>query len=151
MESTIVSANPPKWWHPHGRKINVEKCDASPNGEIQLKSNAVEILIYPGPQDETYVVEWKLTHYYGNDQSQGKRVMARNVLLAAFGLNGFVGDNPDFSAKWGNAHSALAGQYIRTGHYLNIPCPGTACDGDPNVSIFVEETIQRAISALVPA
>jgi len=32
---------------------------------------------------------------------------------------------------------------------LNIPCPGTGHDGDPNVSVYIEESIQRAIEQLL--
>lgn len=40
---------------------------------------------------------------------------------------------------------ASQANYIRYKDYLNIPCPGTGHDGDPNISIMLDKDIRDAV------
>ncbi len=46
-------------------------------------------------------------------------------------------------------NSAVQSKFIRWGNFLNIPCPGTGHDGDPNVSIYVTDEIREAVRKLL--
>ena len=152
LHSTIVLGNcPPSWWHMHGNKVNSTKTDPqNERNQIMLESRTVEVII-DRAENDSWRVGWRVLHQrisLDSDESGGQRFFTTNELLAAFGLNEFEGPSEGFNHEYG-AHTAVPGKYIRYGRWLNIPCPGTACDGDPNVSIWVEETIQAAIIKLV--
>jgi hypothetical protein len=153
MKSMIVLSNPPQWWHPHGRKIDVKGSDLSSIDRfVILGSNTTEVSVKPvhkSYRSDSWLLEWKITHGSSTEgESSGFRIMNTKELFAAFGLNNFIGDDPSFN-KFHGAHSAKPGVYARVGRHLNIPCPGSASDGDPNISIWVEETIQTEIFELV--
>jgi hypothetical protein len=45
--------------------------------------------------------------------------------------------------------SAAQGFYIRWRNCLNIPCPGTGHDGDPNISVTLSDDIKEAVRQLL--
>ena len=152
MNSQIVLGKcPPSWWHQHGNKVNVKKLDPQiAQDQVELESSTVEVTVGQ-VESGIWRVGWKILHgpiSLDSDESGGQRFFTTEELLAAFGLNKFEGPSEGFNLEYG-AHTAVPGKYIRYGRWLNIPCPGTACDGDPNVSIWVEEMIQEAIIKLL--
>jgi hypothetical protein len=83
--------------------------------------------------DEGWNVEWEVV------QSQQTKVIGcthfnTHELRAAFGLSEETGEFGDWLIERFGAESAQQGKYIRWKDFLNIPCPGTGHDGDPNIS-----------------
>jgi hypothetical protein len=158
-----VSRNPsyktggfPIWWHNHGLKMRVELFDKE-KPILVISGSAAKITIknisseYPNyPHEEGWLVDWEVKYWAPLElKACGRCNFTKEELLSAFGLSKFTGDNGDCLIERFGAESAQQGKYIRWKKFLNIPCPGTGHDGDPNVSIYIEEDIREAIEQLV--
>ena len=77
--------------------------------------------------------------------------MTEEQLRVMFGLdNDFVTPgHSQWLIKEYEADVAEQTLFIRKGNYLNIPCPGTAHDGDPNVSIELDDEIKEKVKELI--
>lgn len=112
-----------------------------------LKSNAVEVKIHP--TQGGWLVEYEIKH--GPDTySKGAVWMSGYDLKTAFNLS----DRCDETFGQGliDSHGgdvAFQGRYIRYEKCLNIPGPGTGHDGDPNVSIYVDNQITGWLEAFL--
>jgi len=90
------------------------------------------------------------------EKTNGSVIFPDQVLLAAFCLT----DDPGVGVDWSQwlldqygGDLAIQGRFIHwtSQHttFLNIPCPGTGHDGDPNISLEVTPEIKDAIRQLV--
>ena len=70
-------------------------------------------------------------------------------LKMAFGLSEESGKYGDWLIGRFGGESAEQGQFIRFENFLNIPCPGTGHDGDPNISIVLDDKIRDAVEHLL--
>jgi len=142
----------PTWFHHHGTKISYIGFDnqGSPERIMLLESSAVEIRIHRrGRSENAYIVEYRITQ--SPDSFNYCHIcMSKKNLEEAFGLSNTC---PEFGGQWladeYGADVAQQGQYIRYGKFLNIPGPGTGNDGDPNVSILVDEKMQKVIREIL--
>lgn len=128
----------PTWYHHHGSKMRVEEFSKG-NRLLVIAGSAASVRITrrASTVDEGWFVEWEVV------QSQQVKVNGRvfftsDDLRAAFGLSQGSGRFGNWLIEQFGADSASQGKYIRWRNYLNIPCPGTGHDGDPNVSIYID-------------
>ncbi|MEK7080275.1 MAG: hypothetical protein AAB777_01990, partial [Patescibacteria group bacterium] len=138
----------PEWWHHHGIKIRVTYKDAK---AITMEGSAARLIIWlanPGTKCP-WSVEWRVIHSQ-TEQVNGVVRFSVEELLTAFGTSVII--QPSHS-QWMvdvyGAECAFQGKYIRTGDFLNIPCPGTGHDGDPNISIELDDEIRDAVGQLI--
>ena len=118
---------------------------------VELSSSVARVVIKPTTSGN-WLVKWRVVHNGPENVSNGRRLFSDADLIAAFGLDG-----PEYggNSKWmvdqycGGFGVAKAGSFVRYRQKLNIPCPGTGRDGDPNVSICVDDVIKNAISQLM--
>ncbi len=142
----------PPWWHKHGNKMYVALSDNELR-ILTLRSSAAEVHIRRAVEVETtdpgWFVDWEVVQYkpYG-EKVEGRRHFTDQELEAAFGLSNFRGSAIDLY-KGLQVDSAVQGVYIRWRNSLNIPCPGTGHDGDPNVSIYLDDQIRQAVRQLM--
>jgi len=163
-KAELISNGPPEWFHTHGFKMQVEKYD-SKNKKLTISTNSVSLEITranpykrnPNTVDLTYefiklprgvapcLIKWSIQTPNGN--IDGRVRLTSSELRSAFGF-----DDPSSKTLEKNflcwrfgADSGEQGKYIRRGKYLNIPCPGTALDGDPNISIYLSTDIKDAV------
>ncbi len=98
-------------------------------------------------------VRWIIKHH-GRDHIDGKYILDTEEMRAAFDLGETtipkIHTAADFARRYG-ADVGVSGKFIRKGVYLNIPCPGTGCEGDPNMSIKLTSYIQRPIECCLDA
>ncbi len=138
----------PNWCHMHGRKISISKLVLGKLRSLLLKSNAV-ILIISQEKDNLWSVFWEII-FAPNSKVEGNILFTAKELKIAFGLSD---DENSKSGQWlidrYGADVAEQGKYIRRGDFLNIPGPGTGNDGDPNVSIHLDNEIKNAIRDLL--
>lgn len=141
----------PSWWHHHGSKINFFSI-ADFDGKyekITFGSNTARVDIYPDREEKCkrlgWIVEYRIQHT-AEGFTVGTIWMSLQDLKTAFGLS----DHCD--AEWGQhvldrfgGDVAYQGKYIRSGNYLNLPGPGHAYDGDPNMSIETDEEFRKAL------
>ena len=117
---------------------------------IMLGSSAVTMNIQgakPG--------EWEIryqTDHGGPNRTMGTIIMTTIQLQVAFDLGYFLpgGDKvaDRMIALYGGSE-AVPGKFIRYERWLNIPCPGSGVDGDPNVSIELHDEIKDAVRRLI--
>lgn len=146
-----VEMGHPIWWHHHGSKMRVVYRDSADHRpKLFLEASAASVGIsrdsarYRSP---LWRVKW--TVGFGHGFSSGDISVTGEELRAAFGLSEESGCFGDWLIERYGADSAEQGKYIRWGCFLNIPCPGTGHDGDPNVSIELDDTIKEAVDLLM--
>lgn len=142
----------PQWWHHHGTKMRGEYNPA--DGTVTITGSAAKLFIYPKSQQgssKMWVVCWIVIFSF-DSKVEGKLSFTTEQLCAAFGVE----TEKPFEAHFGQwlidrygADYAEQGKFIRQGDYLNIPGPGTSNDGDPNVSVMLDDDITKAIKDLV--
>lgn len=144
----------PRWWHLHGNKMRVsEKEEDRTNKRLVIKGSAAQVVITRREDvkdRKEWLVDYQVTHYVNTDFAQARVSMGERELAAAFGINETdSGEYPaDILERFGG-DSASQGTYIRYRKYLNIPGPGTGHDGDPNVSIEIDDEMKLGVSKLL--
>jgi hypothetical protein len=95
--------------------------------------------------------EWQVTHYQRlGIHATGRTQFTDTELAAAFGL---IEQPCSEESLWlfhqYGAEAGEQGVFIRMGNHLNIPGPGTGHDGDANMSLYVDWTMQEAVRRLL--
>jgi hypothetical protein len=151
----------PIWWHHHGIKARVFRIGS----ELILGSGAVQLIIgkpamlFRQNSSESRAackVNW-IIHQSLVDRANGQTHIDVVSLEVAFGLSN-AALLSDKTSQWlldqfGGTRASQGdfinyhGQYYpEQVVYLNIPCPGTGHDGDPNISILVTDEIKEAVA-----
>lgn len=154
----IMFMGHPDWWHPSGIKIELKE-STLPIMQIVLSSKKVWIRIcpQPGTKREKWHLAYLISHLDPGCSTSGNIIFSDEDLCNTFSLSencGYESLNKGFSLleKYGGT-LACPGKFIYYkddyDFYLNIPGPGTGCDGDPNVSILVGESIRNAVRELI--
>ncbi len=139
----------PEWFHHHGCKMVVD-CFNKDQRSIFIKGSAasLEITKMVNPNKNSWLVTWEViqsTHTKVN----GSTVFSGDELCAAFGLSDETEELSDWLIEKFGGESASQRRYIRWKNFLNIPCPGTGNDGDPNISILIDDEIKKSIKQLL--
>lgn len=141
----------PDWFHHHGRKMRLTVADTTKQVVVISASAAtLTISVKEVGRGDEWFVAWEVVQSQ-LAKTNGRVVMSCDELSAAFGI-------ADHSYRYGGwvikrfgGDSANQGQYLRYQDFLNIPCPGTGHDGDPNISVELDDEIKDAIRQLVRA
>lgn len=156
MQESVLRKDPqtwqgcPIWWHHHGFKMGVVQFSKRQRFLV-IGRNAASVKITPAALtvDEGWWVEWEVVQSQ-QEKVNGRTVFTSDELRAAFGLSQESGVLSDWLIERFGADCASQKKFIRWQEYLNIPCPGTGHDGDPNVSISIDnKEIQNAIRELL--
>lgn len=138
----------PYWWHQHGLKMEITE---STPFKLVIASRAASLTItaIEASQDgqDRWNVQWQIIHTQ-MERVQGNCIFYRHQLTQALGAQPPRGVTP-FSPGYFDHVLYEQGQYVRDGKYLNIPCRGTGHDGDPNISIMIEDDIEQAVALLL--
>jgi len=143
----------PIWYHHYGSKMLVEQLNLQ-NRVLVISGSAAKVIIRRAssvyPDAKGWFVDWEVVHYKPYEVGvHGRFQFNDEDIAAAFGLSESSGKYGDWLIKRFGADSAEQGKYIRWKNFLNVPCPGTGHDGDPNVSICLDEEIQNAVRQLL--
>jgi hypothetical protein len=140
----------PTWWHHHGTKMNLKLLD-SRKEILVIAGSAAEITIRKATSVKRgWFIDWKVIQSIPSETGTSGRVwFSDDDLRCAFWLSVCSGKFGDWLIERYGADSAEQGKYIRRGIFLNIPCPGTGHDGDPNVSIMLDGKIKIAVYNLL--
>lgn len=137
----------PSWWHAHGRKLGVKSYDLDQG--VILEASAARLQIQPVADfPDAWLVIWRLK-YSPSSWVEGRIEFLTEELEAAFGLSDLSGRFGDWLIAVYGADSAQQGKFIRYQEFLNIPDPGTGHDGDPNISVEVDEIVQQAVRLVI--
>jgi hypothetical protein len=133
----LKNGKEPVWYHPHGDKLYLSDGN-SLGGYILLCGSAAHLKI--NAEDNRWKVDWHITNPDG--QVEGYVMMDDAELSAAFNINSVRRNNGKNIQNGDDGIVTVQGKFIRYGDYLNIPGPGTGHDGDPNVSVLLNEDIK---------
>jgi len=158
MSATALNAVPesakmccPPWFHKKGL-------------EMRLFSRSKSQVVISGSEARTTItkadtlhertvgwfIDWEMVQQYPYGIGvSGRRHFSDEELAAAFGLSDSEGKSGQSLRHKYLLQSVEEGKYGRTGNYLNIPSPGTGCNGDPNISVYITEEIRKAIAAIL--
>lgn len=136
----------PEWWHHQGFKIAVIGMDHanSPSEKVlRLESRVVKINIRPACSPNEWFLEYEIVHFFNDTWSKGRFYMTTTDLEEAFWLKDTCTESfaQGIIDRFGG-DVAYQGKFIRYRSYLNFPGPGTGLDGDPNVSVRVDDDIK---------
>jgi len=130
----------PIWFHHRGSKMEFVVQDEN---TVNIRSKAASLLIRRSLVGVDYLVEWNIDHDPGF--TKGNVWMTESELASAFGLSDNMGDFGEWLIARFGGTTAAEGKFIRYKKFLNVPCPGTGNDGDPNISIMINNNIREAI------
>lgn len=154
-EEAAVSGGPPPWFNSHGWKMSLRKPDRFNGGQCDLIIGngviAIVRITRVGKRPK-YLVDWRIVHSGGLDTpyTAGRIEINRTELVQMFRISDEVTEESDqwLIDQYGGTVATQA-KFFRSGKYLNIPCPGTGHDGDPNVSIHVGDEIRNAVAFML--
>lgn len=137
----------PVWCHHHCSKMRVTPTDGSQD-KVVIAGSVATLTITRGPDSSrtNFVINWEIIWSGVGEKVNGCVWMSKINLKTAFGLR--CGWCPEEGRQLINAYggeAAFPGQFIRWKNFLNIPGPGTGHDGDPNISVKLDEEIIAAV------
>lgn len=139
----------PEWHHHHGAKMRVRSTSvADPPVWVIMASEVAHLLVQRKEGFPGWSIAWNIRHADGN--AQGVVSVNNDELAALFGL-----ETPETeeTSRWlvmrYGADWAKQGLGIRYRDWLTLPCPGTGHDGDPNISIDLDDEVRTAIGTLL--
>lgn len=143
----------PDWWHHHGSKMRVQELDLQGHNLV-IAGSAAKVMIRVAsqvhPEATGWFIEWEVVQYQPYGEIVRGRVQVTNEELAvAFDLLYSPVTTGDWLLDRFGGDVAEQGKYIRWQRFLNIPCPGTGNDGDPNVSIELDKEIKEVVRQLL--
>ena len=144
----------PIWCHYHGSKMIVKKKLDQQNCVLVISGSAAKVTIRKAssvyPDAKGWFVDWEVVQHRPYEVGvRGRSWFNDKDIAAAFGLSESSGKYGNWLIERFGADSAEQGKYIRWKNFLNIPCPGTGSDGDPNISIYLDEEIKHAVRCIM--
>ncbi|MFI5260518.1 MAG: hypothetical protein ACHQU0_01865 [Candidatus Paceibacteria bacterium] len=146
----------PQWFHPHGSGMQVAVYDR--NNSVLVIQSAQGTDVEPAERvaklrisrvgGGDWKLDWDIFHVFP-EKVRGYVIFTTEELQAAFGLSAFSGEDGDHLISRYGAESAKVGKFIRWQEYLNIPCPGTGNNGDPNLSILITDEMKVTLQELI--
>lgn len=139
----------PDWWHHHGTKVRVSNFDQTKK-MLYLSASAADIEISVNLSKDLWDVKWRII-FSSESEVNGIVQLTTLQLGTAFALASchYQSEFGDGLLKQHDAEFGEQGKFIRRGKYLNIPGPGTGHDGDPNVSIRIDDEITINVLSLI--
>lgn len=138
----------PIWCHHHGSRMAVKELDLK-KLLLVIASSTAEVRI-EGSEVNGFKIQFNIVFSRGYGVV-GIVYMKIGDLLSAFGLQDEIGIYGQGLLDNYGGDCANQGKYIRYKDFLNIPGPGTGHDGDPNISIHLDDEIKDAVQKLLNA
>ncbi len=135
----------PIWCHHHASKMQLMVTGLC-NDFLILQGSAAELNITQ--RRNHWLVNWRIIQS-SEAQTKGQVEFSDEELMSAFGLSDFLPNAAEWLIEQYGGTVAKQGKFIRFKEFLNIPCPGTGHDGDPNISIIIDEKMKKAVKELV--
>jgi len=138
----------PIWCHHHCTKMMVKEFDKEQK-LLVIAGSAASLRIYPVPdKEDLWMVDWEVVQSR-SEKCNGRIAFTSDQLKAAFGLSNEIFRAGEWLIKRYGGESAAQFKFIRWKNFLNIPCPGTGHDGDPNISLEIGEKMKNRIRLLL--
>ena len=149
----------PDWFHGHGFKMGIEFFDPLLVPHLIISASAAKVTIRPATSvypdykghPGNWFVDWEIVQCRPYEEGvRGRAILSAEDLSVAFSAHssGPYANNQRNLAERFEADFMRQRAFIRRGRFLNIPGPGTGHDGDPNVSILLDEAMLIAVKQL---
>lgn len=141
----------PAWYHHHGEKMKVSEFDKEKR-RLVIAGSAAKVTISAATKSvRWWAIDWEVVQLSPTGEIvTGRRVFTSKELAVAFDVErAKTTRHSMWLLDQYGAECAEQGKYIRWKTWLNIPCPGTSHDGDPNVSIGLKPDITAAVRELL--
>jgi hypothetical protein len=140
----------PSWWHHHGIKMRLSNLSKLEEGLLVIETGScarLKVEKHEHMDGHFWLVHWTID-FSLIESVKGEIAMSDDTLASAFGL---LEIKPEYSwmTKRFMAESCKQGKFIRVENYVNIPGPGTGHDGDPNISIFLDQEMKDAVEKMI--
>ena len=147
MSKTEAEVNRPAWFHLRGGKMRIIQRIRDQVLFLKASSASLKIERVDEAKDDLWYVIWDITHADG--QVHGHVRMSRDELLYAFDISESKSRSYD-QEEWHEQIRAdvVEAKFIRYWRFLNIPGAGSGKDGDPNISVLLDEDIRAAMREL---
>ena len=141
----------PSWYHHHGLKMKVLGLPMK-RESLSITNHAALVVIEQirdaqANRDICWRIIWQINHSSSDDEAvTGYLEFTNEDLSIAFDLT-----EQAENLNQGNEDGCFTkqGKYFRFKNFLNIPCPGTGDNGDPNISIYLSKEIKDAIRQFI--
>lgn len=140
----------PSWCNDHGGKMQLGAALFT-RPSITIASSAAKCCIEKSEDTNRpgWFLEYEVVQFHPTDEKFTGRIwFSDDELAVAFGLKQSTDRKKWFGERF-VASAAVQGKFIREGIFLNIPGPGTGNDGDPNISIHIDDEIIYAVADLL--
>lgn len=138
----------PRWQVYKGHTL---KLVSSNSKSVRLAGTTTSLTITAAGSDrpDHWAVSWKIKHDCG--EVEGFVYMNDEELQRAFDMINGLGTFGQALAERTSTRvdAAEQGKFVRVGSFLNIPHPGTGLQGDPNISIEIDDDMRLAVLRLV--
>lgn len=138
-----LSFGEPLWYIGKGMKFSGKYSPKEKS--LVLEASAATATISRAENNRGYLVDYVIRHSK-EASSSGIVWMSDKDIRSAFGFSDDYDEifGQELIDRFGG-DAARQGCYIRYKKFLNIPCPGTGHNGDPNVSIFLSDDLKREV------
>lgn len=144
----------PDWWNHHGTGMRVTRYSEG-HRLLVIEGSAAKLIIsqvdheHGSSKDgKRWYVDWEVRQSR-QEYARGRIIAHAEELEAAFGVSSKSGYFGNHLLQRFGGDAAQQRTFIRWGNFLNIPGPGTAHDGDPNISIEIDDKMRNYIRQLV--
>ena len=138
----------PEWFHPCGSLMKLTDIDRL-SWWIRFEAPNAVLVIQLEPSLQGFYLAWVLGSDEKIDAVKGRVLLTLSEMQSAFGFTDVCDTRFVPLIKRFGGCCASQGRFIRWQNYLNIPCPGTGRDGDPNISIELTPEIKAAVQELL--
>lgn len=146
MKKPRLNFGYPIWFNSKGMKMML--VPDSKDDTVKIAATAAILSVQRmGPHE--FIVNWQIVLCAPSDEkTTGSRRFSKEEVQMAFGLSDRTDHSSDELIERFGGTSASQGRFLRYQEFLNIPCPGTGHNGDPNISIELDGNIKEAIRRL---
>lgn len=147
----------PHWFHQRGLKVRLDIEKSVRGLQVVISASAAILSIVQkwtssDHSAPTILLSWEI-HHSREEMTLGTRVVSEVDLRAMFDCaQSTDGSDPSTCYEWAQHYEGdvgRPGKFLRIKNYLNIPGPGIGRDGDPNISIEIDDEMRRAVCALI--
>lgn len=144
-DPVLKEDNIPVWANSKGRKMSVEYIGLLEDLLI-IRGSAAEVVIQRSKIG--FIVSWSIVSSQSH-WTRGQIDFLTEDLMQAFGLSDRCGEHGYGLLEEFGGTTAHQGFFLRFQKWLNIPGPGTGHNGDPNVSILIDDKIKFAVGKMI--
>lgn len=145
-QDDLIAGRRPSWWHHCGGQLRLA---AATDDRLTLVSPHASLQVHR--DDQSFLVTWEIRPTGSVDPYVERTI---HVSPAVLGMMFKIDEDRHEEYLWHGQHLVTEyseQHFVRWHRYLNLIYPGSGQDGDPNLSVYLFDSIRQAAAALVHA